>query len=220
MPAIRVLIVDDHPVYAEGLRAIIEEESDLEVVALAHSGAEAVELLDTAEPDVITLDVRLPGMNGADTARAIRARRPYAQILVVSGFDDERVVADMVRAGATGYVLKDAGATEIVAAIRRVNDGESYLTPSVARKLIEQFSALATQPAQEDTDGLTPRELEVLRLVAAGMTNKEVAADLCLSERTVENHIHNIYQKLQIRDRTQAVLYAMRRGWVTLQEGA
>ncbi|MBI2940044.1 MAG: response regulator transcription factor [Chloroflexi bacterium] len=218
---IRVLIVDDHPVYAEGLRAILGVESDLELVGLAADGVEAIRLAEETQPDVAIIDARMPGMPGPEVATQLRTRLPTIRLLVLSGFDDDDLVFGMIKAGVAGYVLKDAAAAEIAQAIRHIHAGGSQLTPSVAWKLLQQFNALSREsgPAGDSLyDGLTPRELEVLRLVAGGRSNKEVAAELFISERTVENHIHNMYQKLQIHDRTQAMMYAMRKGLIQLQE--
>ena len=220
MERIRVIIVDDHPIYAEGLRAILSAESDFDLAGLARNGLEAIQLTERTRPEVVVLDVRLPGMSGAEVAHQIKQRHPEVQILALSGFDDDELVFSMIKAGATGYVLKDASPADIAQAIRNIHQGDSQLTPSITRKVLQQFAVLAREQngtSESLYDGLTNREIEVLRLVASAKSNKEVASELCISERTVENHIHNIYQKLQIHDRTQAMLYAVRKGLVNLE---
>lgn len=218
MDTIRVLLVDDHPLYAEGVRAVLRDENDIEVVAYASDGAEALQIALDLQPDVVVTDVRMPGISGPETTQQLLAHLPQVRVLALSGFDDDDLVFGMIKAGAIGYILKDAAPTDIARAIRNVNAGESQLTPSIARKVLHQFTVLSRDTSHtSDTlfDGLTSREVEVLRLVASAHSNKEVASELCISERTVENHIHNIYQKLQIHDRTQAMLYAVKKGLVT-----
>lgn len=218
MDTIRVLLVDDHPLYAEGVRAVLRDEHDIEVVAYASDGAEALRIALDLQPDVVVTDVRMPGISGPETTQQLLAHLPQVRVLALSGFDDDDLVFGMIKAGAIGYILKDAAPTDIARAIRNVNAGESQLTPSIARKVLHQFTVLSRDTSHtSDTlfDGLTSREVEVLRLVASAHSNKEVASELCISERTVENHIHNIYQKLQIHDRTQAMLYAVKKGLVT-----
>lgn len=219
MNPIRMLIVDDHPIYAQGLKALLEDEADLNIVGLAADGFAALDLIEALRPDIVVLDVRLPGISGPDLARQIRIRWPELRILALSGFDDDETVCDMIAAGAMGYVLKDAGPEEIARALRLVMAGQSHLTPSVARKVLEQFGRLDDPGRErlEEYDGLSGREVEVLRLIAQGDSNKQIARRLYLSERTIENHVYNIYRKIEVRDRTQAMLYAVRKGLVDFE---
>ena len=219
MGKIRVLIADDHPLYAEGLRAILHSENDIEFAGYATDGPQALRLIPSLQPDVVVLDVRMPGLSGIEVAEQIASRFPQIRVLALSGFDSDDLVFGMIKAGAAGYILKDTSPADIALAIRNIYAGESQLTPSIARKVLQQFTILSRDAsATIDTvfDGLTSREVEVLRLIANAHSNKEVATVLCISERTVENHIHNIYQKLQIHDRTQAMLYAVKKGLVSL----
>lgn len=218
---VRLMIVDDHPVYRHGLRAILDVERDIETVAEASNGTEAVTKAAELLPDVILMDVKMRGMNGPETTRQIKAAHPSVQIIGLSGYDDEECVFEMIKAGAIGYLLKDSAPAQLVQAIRDAAKGGSQLDPSIARKVLKEFAQLASMQDQKRVDlydGLSARELEVLKSIAMGRSNREVASDLCISERTVENHVRNIYQKLHIRDRSQAILYAVRKGLIELSE--
>jgi DNA-binding NarL/FixJ family response regulator len=206
---IRVVIVDDHPLHTMGLKVVLEEDPDISVVGLASSGAEAVQLAMSLQPDVVVMDVRMPDCDGIEATRAIKR-----SCAALSGFDDEEVVVGILKAGASGYVLKDAPFAEIATAVRRVSAGQSYLTPSVARSVLFELQRHPGESAVPNDQGLTPRELEVLRLLGRGMSNREIAVNLVISERTVENHIRSTYTKLGIRTRTQALLHAVRLGLV------
>lgn len=211
----RVLIVDDHPVWADGLRTALSAESGIEVVGVASNGQEALTLTSKLQPAVVLLDARLRGQSGPETARLLRSQFPSIHVLALSAHDDEETVFEMLRAGAGGYLLKDVEPEAIAAAIRELVAGGAPMAPSVARKLVREVNRLSMQATTlTNTEGLTNREMEVLRLVANGWSNRRIAQELCLSERTVENHLHNIFHKLQVHDRTQAALYALRRGWI------
>ena len=214
---IRVMIVDDHPIYRCGLRAILDVEGDIETVADACSGAEALTKAAEFLPDIVLMDVKMRGMDGPETTRKIKSAHPSVMIVGLSGYDDEESAFAMVKAGAIGYVVKDAAPEQLLQAIRQTANGGSHLDPVLARKVLDEFTQLAASqehPRIDRDDGLTNRELEVLRKIALAMSNKEVAKELAISERTVENHIRNVYQKLHIRDRSQAILYAVRRNLV------
>ncbi|MDA8188759.1 MAG: response regulator transcription factor [Dehalococcoidales bacterium] len=218
---VRLMIVDDHPIYRCGLRAILDLEGDVETVAEASSGAEALAKAAELLPDVILMDVKMRGMDGPETTRQIKAAHPSVQIIGLSGYDDEECVFEMVKAGAIGYLLKDSAPEQLLQAIRQAAKGGSQLDPLIARRVLEEFAQLATShnlKKIDPYDGLSSRELEVLRSIATGHSNKEVASHLCISERTVENHVRNIYQKLHIRDRSQAILYAVRKGLIEVSE--
>src|SRR5437870_5609584 len=216
---IRVLIADDHRVVREGLAAIMRESGDLEVLGEARDGQEAVEKARELQPDVILMDVSMPRMTGVEATRAIKRESPHIGIVALTMYDEEKYIFDLVRAGATGYLLKDSDSAQIISAIRSIYKGESLIHPSVASKILAEFSLLAEgkgkRQARTEHD-LTEREITVLRLVADGKTNKEIANELDLSEKTVKNHVRNIFHKLQVYDRTQAAILAIRKGLIEL----
>jgi two-component system, NarL family, response regulator LiaR len=213
---IRVALADDHAVVRQGLRTFLELQDDVEVVGEAADGAEAVELVARAEPDVVLLDLVMPRLDGIEAIKQIRARCPATRILVLTSFADDRTVLPAVRAGAAGYLLKDVQPPELVAAIRTVHSGEALLAPAVATMLVEQLAAEdgANGAAGGRAAGpqLTPRELEVLAQLARGRANKAIAFELGVSERTVKTHVSNILAKLGFSDRTQAAVYAVEHG--------
>ena len=202
---IRVLIADDHPVVRDGLRGMLAGELDLEVVGEAGDGIEVLANVDTLRPDVILMDLRMPGMGGVDAIRALTERRSPARVLVLTTYDSDRDVVPALGAGATGYLLKDAPRAELVRAIRAAARGEVVLAPSVATRLVTQLRS----PAQET---LSERELEVLTLIAQGETNRGAAARLFVSEATIKTHLLHIYAKLDVGDRAAAVAVAYERG--------
>jgi DNA-binding NarL/FixJ family response regulator len=218
MTTIRVAIADDHAVVRQGLRTFLELQDDVEVVGEAADGAEAVELVAAAEPDVVLLDLVMPRLDGIEAIKQIRARCPATRILVLTSFADDRTVLPAVRAGAAGYLLKDVQPPELVSAIRTVHSGEALLAPAVATMLVEQLAAEdgAQNGAAAEAAGphLTPRELEVLAELARGRANKAIAFELGVSERTVKTHVSNILAKLGFTDRTQAAIYAVEHGLV------
>jgi len=219
MEKIKVLIADDHRVVREGLAAILRAREDLEVVGEAQDGQEAVEKARELSPDVILMDVSMPRMSGVEATRVIKRESPHIGIVALTMYDEEKYIFDLVRAGATGYMLKDSDSSQIIAAIRSISKGESLIHPSVASKILAEFSLLSEGKGKKQTrteHDLTEREITVLRLVADGKTNKEVANDLNLSEKTVKNHVRNIFHKLHVYDRTQAAILAIRKGLIEL----
>jgi two-component system NarL family response regulator len=216
---IKVLIADDHRVVREGLSAILETKEEIQIVGEAGDGGEAVEKARTLLPDVIVMDVSMPGMSGVEATRIIKREFPHIGIIALTMYEDQQYIFDLVRAGATGYLLKDSDSTEIVAAIRAMSRGESLIHPSVASKILAEFSLLSEGKARKRSfleHDLTEREITVLRLVADGKTNKEIANVLDLSEKTVKNHVRNIFHKLHVYDRTQAAILAIRKGIIEL----
>ena len=210
---IRVLICDDHALFRRGLIMVLEDEDTIEVVAEAENGREAVDMAENFAPDVVLMDVRMPGLDGIEATRRISETRPSARIIMLTVSDQEDDLFEAVKAGATGYLLKEISIEEVADAIRAVMNGQSLLSPSMATKLITEFGELAKradQPADVPAPRLTARELEVLKLVAEGMSNKDVAAELTISENTVKNHVRNILEKLHLHSRMEAVMYAMR----------
>ncbi|MFW5470923.1 response regulator [Knoellia sp. CPCC 206435] len=213
---IRIVIADDHDLYRRGMQAVIGLEPDLEIVAEAGSGAEAVEKVFEHEPDVVLLDVRMPGNSGIEACTAIKEKAPRTKILILTASDEESDLFSAIKAGASGYLLKDLPTEEIAEAVRLVHSGQSMIPPHMASQLIAEFSRLSNEPAKDSAPGprLTDRELEVLALVARGKANKEIATMLFISENTVKNHVRNILEKLQLHSRVEAALYAMRRNLI------
>ena len=201
---IRVLLVDDHAVVREGLRTFLELQDGIEVVGEAGDGAEALAAAEELSPDVVLVDLVMPGVDGIEAIRGLRERVPSTRAIVLSSFIDDEKLFPAVRAGAAGYLLKDVQPQELVEAIRTVHDGGALLHPRVASRLLQELT----------TDPLTPREREVLGLIGRGMANKVIARELSLSEKTVKAHVSSILAKLGVTDRTQAALYAVRAGLV------
>lgn len=219
---IRILLADDHAVLRDGMRNLLAREPDIEVVGEAGNGLEATELCSKLHPDVALMDIVMPGLNGIEATRLIKRGSPATAVLILSAYDDDRYVLGLLEAGAAGYLLKSATGQELVQAIRAVSAGESVLHPSLTARLLQRVMQQGAQPpAGRDADGvLTPRELEVLRLAARGMGNKDIAAALSLSLPTVKAHLVNIFNKLGVGSRTEAVLRAVRNGWVDLTDSA
>ena len=219
METIRILIADDHAFVREGTRRILEQEPDLEVVAEAGDGEEAVKLACDLKPDVALVDVAMPRLDGIEATRRIKAQCPAVAVLVLSAYDDDQFVFGLLEAGAAGYLLKSVRGQEIVEAIRAVHAGESVLHPSVARKVLNRFAGVSGKPRdRKSLDLLTEREMDVLKLVTKGLSNKDIAEGLCLSVRTVQGHLANIFNKLRVSSRTEAVVHALKEGWVTLDD--
>lgn len=208
--SIRILIADDHAIVRRGLRTLINSQPDMEVVDEAANGVEAVLKARATKPDVILMDMVMPRQEGAAAIREIKKEDPDARILVLTSFAEDDKIFPAIKSGALGYLLKDAETDQLLHAIRDVNDGKSSLDPNVALRVIRELNHESDLPPTEDP--LTERELEVLQLVAQGLTNQEIAERLVLGERTVGNHISSILSKLHVANRTQAALYALREG--------
>ncbi|MEI2826992.1 MAG: response regulator transcription factor [Dermatophilaceae bacterium] len=222
MPPIRVLIADDHALFRRGLRTVLELDGDIEVVDEANDGGEALDKAESLIPDIVLMDVRMPGRGGIEACHDIKARVPSARIVMLTMSDDENDLFDAVRAGANGYVLKDVPGEEIAAGIRAVYGGDSLISPSMASKLLAEFALMRrrTPPAVTPTlPKLTDREVEVLGLVARGMGNREIGAVLFISENTVKNHVRNILEKLQMHTRMEAAMYAVSQRLITPPTG-
>ncbi|NMB60537.1 MAG: response regulator transcription factor [Chloroflexi bacterium] len=208
---IRVLLADDQRLMRDGLRTLLELEDDLEVVGEAENGRAALELAASLRPDVVLMDVRMPVMDGVEATRQLAASLPECRVIILTTFDDESIIFEGLRAGALGYLLKDVSGEELASAIREVNRGGALIQPSVARKVLAEFSRLPAAPSSAQIlpgDGLSERETEILILVARGLSNKEIALRLSLTEGTVKNYVSAILQKLGVQDRTQAALKA------------
>ena len=213
---IRVFIADDHTIVRKGIRAVLEVVPDIEVVGEAEDGRDAVYRVAELEPDVILMDLVMPEMDGIEAIQRIQERQPGAHILVLTTFAGEDKIFPAIKAGALGYHLKDSRPQELVQAIRQVYRGESSLHPVIARKVLEELTRPSNRPPTPDP--LTPREVEVLRLVAQGLENPEIAQKLVITEATVRTHVSNITSKLHVASRTQAALYALREGIASLDE--
>ena len=216
---IRVLIADDHQVVREGLSAILNAKEDIEVIGEARDGVEAVEKAKEFKPDVVLMDISMPRMNGVEATRRIKLDQPQIGIVVLTMYEEEEYIFDLVKAGATGYMLKNSDSSQIIKAIRSTYQGESMLQPSVATKILSEFSHLSQRPAPKPSridQQLTDREVQVIKLIADGETNKEIANTLTISEKTVKNHVRNIFQKLEVDDRTQAAIFAIKKGLIQL----
>jgi len=207
-PSIRVLIVDDHLVVREGLRAILEASGDLIAVGEAVNGAEAVRLTGELSPDVVLMDLRMPGVDGIEAIQQIKARWPAVEIVILTTYDDDENIVRGLRAGARGYLLKDASRTVLFEAVRAAARGESFLPPAVATRVVAHLA----EPRPARGEGLSAREAEVLALLAQGATNREVSRRLQITERTVKAHVTSIFNKLGVNSRAEAVAVALRRG--------
>ncbi|HTZ50600.1 MAG TPA: response regulator transcription factor [Spirochaetia bacterium] len=215
---IRILIADDHAIVRKGLKALLATEKDMTVAGEAENGAEAVDKAAELEPDVILMDIVMPEMDGIEATRRITARRPEARVLVLTSFAADDKVFPAVKAGALGYLLKDSSPEQLLEAIRQVHRGEPSLEPSIARKVLQELSNPGGAAGKPTTDPLTERELDVLRLIAQGLSNKEIASKIFVAEWTVRSHVSNILGKLHLASRTQAALYALRSGLASLDD--
>lgn len=209
---IRLVLVDDQPLFRDGLRAVLSQDPGIEVIAEAGDGEEALRVCAQTRPDVTLMDLQMPRMNGVEATRRLKASLPECKVVVLTTYDADEWVFDALRAGAVGYLLKDATAPRLREAVAAAARGESFLQPSVASKVLSEWSRLRTNPAP-DPSPLTERESEVMKLLARGSSNKEIAAALFLAEGTVKNHVTAIFLKLDVTDRTQAAVRALERGW-------
>jgi two-component system NarL family response regulator len=212
---IRVLIVDDHALFRRGLEMVLDEEDDIDLVGQASDGAEATQRAAESLPDVVLMDIRMPKSSGIEACRAMKEAAPSTKIVMLTISDEEEDLFEAIREGASGYLLKDIPLDEVADAVRAVHDGQSLISPSMAGKLLTEFATLARRneeqpPQQVPAPKLTEREMEVLKLVAKGMNNRDIARELFISENTVKNHVRNILEKLQIHSRMEAVMIALR----------
>jgi NarL family two-component system response regulator LiaR len=219
MATIQILLADDHILVREGTRELLDREPDMQVVAEAGDGEEAVRLAAAHQPDVALLDIAMPKLSGIEATQQIKRLSPGTAILILSAYDDDEYVFALLEAGAAGYLLKNIRGRDLVDAIRSVHAGESVLHPVIARKVIERVvrPSLPGQ-AHESLELLTERELEVLKLAARGKTNRDIATELCLSTRTVQTHLSTVFAKMQVGSRTEAVVQALQRGWLALED--
>ena len=219
MEKMRILLAEDHKVVREGTRRLLESQPDFEVVGEASDGIEAVELAKKLKPEIIIMDVSMPRLNGIEATRQIKAIYPNIAILPLTGYDDDEYVFALLEAGAAGYLLKDSSGEELIEAIRQVMTGEPVLHPKIMKKVLNRLrSPVEEQSTQAAGEVLSDRETEVLRLAAQGMSNMEIADSLTLSVRTVQTHLRSIFNKLGVGSRSEAIVYGLKKGWLTLEE--
>jgi two-component system, NarL family, response regulator LiaR len=219
MEKMRILLAEDHKVVREGTRRLLESQPDFEVVGEASDGVEAVELAKKLKPEIIIMDVSMPRLNGIEATRQIKAIYPNIAILPLTGYDDDEYVFALLEAGAAGYLLKDSSGEELIEAIRQVMTGEPVLHPKIMKKVLNRLrSPVEEQSTQTAGEVLSDRETEVLRLAAQGMSNMEIADSLTLSVRTVQTHLRSIFNKLGVGSRSEAIVFGLKKGWLTLEE--
>ncbi|HEX6306165.1 MAG TPA: response regulator transcription factor [Anaerolineales bacterium] len=213
---IRVFIADDHPIVRRGIKNLLETEANIEVVGEATNGRDAVAAVEALKPDIVLMDLVMPVMDGIEAIRQLRESQPEARILVLTSFGTDDKVFPAIKAGALGYLIKDTAPEDLVRAIHQVYEGEATLHPAIAQKLLQEISGPSTQPPSSDP--LTEREVDVLKLLARGLNNEEIASQLVISVATVYTHVSNILAKLHLASRTQAALYALREGYASLYD--
>ena len=212
---IKVLIADDHKMFRQGLRMLFEMESDIKVVGEARDGLEAQELTDRLQPDIVLMDINMPGADGVEATRQVLKKHPEQAVIILTMFREDEHVYQAINAGARGYVLKDADSVDVLRAIRSVVAGGSVLDAAMTSKVFQQFKQLSQKSEKHNPEGLTDRELEILALIANGDSNRTIGEKLFLSEKTIKNYITSIFQKLQTNDRTHAAVYAIQRGLIS-----
>jgi NarL family two-component system response regulator LiaR len=219
MSNIKILLAEDHVITREGIRKLLEKEEGLTVIGEVGDGEEAIRLAGEMKPDVIIMDIAMPKINGIEATKKIKTNNPGIAVLILSAYDDDEYVFALLKAGAAGYLLKNVSGDELTSAIKAVCEGEPVLDPSIARKVINYFNSPGqTRIVERPSEQLSNRETAIIKLAARGMTNKDIALKLHLSNRTVEGHMRTIFNKLGVGSRTEAVLYGLRKGWFTLEE--
>ena len=219
MPKARVLLVEDHVVVRQGIKALLADEPDIEVVGEADNGREALRYVAELHPDVVLMDISMPGLNGIEATRQIRQNYPEVKVVILSMYANEEYVFQLLRADASGYVLKQSDSSEVLTAIRAALSGGSFLSPPISRAVIDDYVRRAEARGQTDElDLLTSREREVLQLLAEGLSNRKIAEQLSISVKTVETHRSNMMNKLGVDNKTELIKYALRKGWATLQK--
>jgi DNA-binding NarL/FixJ family response regulator len=213
---IRVLLADDHVLVRQGVRRILEVSGDIVVIAETDNGAEAISLAKELHPDVAVLDIRMPEVTGVEAARKIKLQNPEIKVLMLTAFDDDPYVFALLQAGADGYVLKTSSSEDLVKAVRMVATGKSVLSPEITSKLMQSVMQKSSTPLSKGVAMLSSREIEVMHLTARGLTNREIGRELGISHRTVQGHLANVYDKLNVKGRTEAVTEALKRGWITI----
>jgi NarL family two-component system response regulator LiaR len=219
MGKISVIIADDHALFREGTHSLIEKEKDMEVVGEASDGEETIRLVSELHPNVVLMDINMPKVNGIEATRQIKAEHPATAVLILTAYDNDQYIVALLEAGAAGYLLKNVRGTDLINAIRAVYAGEAVLHPAIAQKVFSRFGSTGREPHEpfQDAD-ISEREMEILRLAARGMNNQSIATQLFLSRRTVQTHLANIFRKMDVGSRTEAVLQALRKGWLGLDD--
>lgn len=215
MTDIKVMVADDHSLVRQGIKKVLELEPTIRVIGETTNGKDTISLAKKLQPDIILMDINMPQINGIEATKIIKKEMPHIKVLVLTIHDDEEYVYETVRSGASGYLLKDVDPGKLVESILRIYEGKSIIHHSVAAKLMQEFNRLSN-PAKDAAVDLTSREQDVLKLIAQGCSNKEIASKLFISEKTVKNHVYNIFRKIDVSDRTQAALYAVRNNMVKL----
>lgn len=219
MSNISVVLGEDHLITRQGIRRLLEDEKCLEIIGEASNGEEVIALVKELKPDVVVMDIAMPKLNGIEATRQVKLINPRTGVLILSAYDDDEYVFALLKAGAAGYLLKSVSGDELVRAIKAIHKGEPVLAPAIARKVLNYFKLPEKVPEmEEESEHLSKRELSIIRLAARGLTNKEIADDLHLSYRTVEGHMRDIFNKLGVGSRTEAVLHGLKKGWLTLEE--
>jgi two-component system, NarL family, response regulator LiaR len=216
---IKIIVADDHTVLREGTRKILDEESDMEVIAEAYDGEEAVRLAKELKPDIVLMDIAMPKLDGIEATKQIKHACPDVNVLILSAHDDDQFVFKLLQAGAAGYLLKTVHTQELVAGVRSVYQGESVLHPTIARKVLSRIAMTSGKPSNMIISGeLTEREIGLLKLMTRGLTNKEIAGELGLSIRTVQGHVAQIFNKMGVSSRTEAVVRGLQKGYITMDD--
>jgi DNA-binding NarL/FixJ family response regulator len=216
---ISIILGEDHLITRQGIRRLLEDEKGLTIVGEASNGEEVVRLVTELKPDVVVMDIAMPKLNGIEATRQIKLINPRTGVLILSAYDDDEYVFALLKAGAAGYLLKSVSGDDLIQAIKATHNGEPVLDPAIAKKVMNYFKLPDKVPAlEEETERLSERELDIIRLAARGLTNKSIANQLHLSYRTVEGHMRDVFNKLGVGSRTEAVLYGLKKGWFTLEE--
>jgi DNA-binding NarL/FixJ family response regulator len=219
MGNISIILGEDHLITRQGIRRLLEDERGFTIIGEASNGEEAVELVSEMKPDVVIMDIAMPKLNGIEATRQIKLTNPRTGVLILSAYDDDEYVFAMLKAGAAGYLLKSVSGDELVRAVKAIHKGEPVLDPVIAKKVMNYFKLPDKVPGmEEESEHLSDRELGIIKLAAKGLTNKEIADNLHLSYRTVEGHMRDVFNKLGVGSRTEAVLYGLKKGWFTLEE--
>jgi NarL family two-component system response regulator LiaR len=219
MGTIKILLVEDHLITRQGIRQLIQAEKGLSVVGEAGNGAEAIKLAVKLNPDVILMDIAMPGMNGIEATEQIKLKQPRVAVLILSAYDNDEFIFALLKAGAAGYLLKSVSGDDLIEAIHAVCKGEPVLDPVVARKVMDHFKLPGEVPGTaRPSEHFSSREIDIIKMAARGMSNKSIAGELNLSTRTVEGHLRTIFNKLGVGSRTEAVLFGLRKGWFTMEE--
>ena len=219
MGNISIVLGEDHLITRQGIRRLLEDERGFTIIGEASNGEEAVELVSETKPDVVIMDIAMPKLNGIEATRQIKLTNPRTGVLILSAYDDDEYVFAMLKAGAAGYLLKSVSGDELVKAVKAIHNGEPVLDPVIAKKVMNYFKLPDKVPGiEEESEHLSDRELGIIKLAARGLTNKEIADNLHLSYRTVEGHMRDVFNKLGVGSRTEAVLYGLKKGWFTLDE--